>query len=55
MTVLPSRTDDGAVETMLVVARCHCRVILVMALPRQLCRSAMSMPSHAGDDSTESC
>jgi hypothetical protein len=35
---LPSPAGDGAVEATLVVARCICRVVLVMLLP-----------SHAGN------
>jgi hypothetical protein len=30
--VLATHADDGAVEVTLVVARCHCRVMLDMAL-----------------------
>jgi hypothetical protein len=54
-TVLPTHADDGDVEVMLVVARCHHGVIVAMALSRRLGRDTMSMPSHAGDDSGESC
>jgi hypothetical protein len=48
-----SHAGDGAIETTLVVARCHRRVMLAMVLPRQLGRGAMSVPSHAGDGATE--
>jgi hypothetical protein len=52
---LLSHVDDGAAGAMLVMARCRCRVILVMVLPKQLGRDAMCMLSHASDDSVESC
>jgi hypothetical protein len=52
---LLSHADDGAAEAMLVMARCRCRVILVMALSKRLDRCVMSMSSHADDDSAKSC
>jgi hypothetical protein len=39
---LPSHAGDGVTEVMLVVVRCHCRVML-----------AMSLPSLAGDGAIE--
>jgi hypothetical protein len=52
---LLSHVDDGAAGAMLVMARCRCRVILVMVLPKQPGRDAMCMLSHASDDPVESC
>jgi hypothetical protein len=31
-TVLPSHTGDDAIEATLVMVRCHCRIMLSMAL-----------------------
>jgi hypothetical protein len=45
---LPSHASDGVAE-----ARCLCRVMLVIVLPRQLGHHMMSMPSHAGDGAAE--
>jgi hypothetical protein len=39
-----SHDGDGAVEAMLAMTRCRCRVMLAIVLP-----------SHAGDGATESC
>jgi hypothetical protein len=35
------------------MARCLCRVMLAMALPRRLGNGVMLLPSHAGDGATE--
>jgi hypothetical protein len=48
-----SLAGDGAVKTTLAMARCRCRVMLVMVLPRRLGHITMSVPSHAGDGATE--
>jgi hypothetical protein len=32
---LPSHADDGAADAMLAVARCRCRVMVAMTLPRR--------------------
>jgi hypothetical protein len=37
----------------LATARCWCRVMLAMMLPRRLGRDAMSVPSHASDGPDE--
>jgi hypothetical protein len=60
---LPSLTGDGAAETTIPrrdvdVESCQrrrCRGMLEMALPRQLGRDAMSMPTHAVDGAAKSC
>jgi hypothetical protein len=60
---MSSHTGDGTAESYwrwrcqgnLVAAWCRCRVMLVMALSRQLSCSAMSLSSHARDDASESC
>jgi hypothetical protein len=41
MMTLPSHAGDGAAEATLAVAQCHHLVMLAMALPRRLGRSAM--------------
>jgi hypothetical protein len=41
MVSLLSHAGDGTIETTLVMAQCHCRVMPVMALPRQLGRGVM--------------
>jgi hypothetical protein len=53
--VLPSPTDDDIAESMLAMTRCRYQAMLVMTLLRRLGRGTMSMPSHAGNDSAESC
>jgi hypothetical protein len=53
--VLPSPTDDNIVESMLAMMHCRYQAMLVMTLLRRIGRGAMSMPSHAGNDSAESC
>jgi hypothetical protein len=60
---LSSHASDGAVESCRpwhyrgnwAVMRCRCRVILAMALPRQLGCGEMSMLSHAVNGIAESC
>jgi hypothetical protein len=47
--VLSCLADDIAAELILVIVRCHCRVMLPMALRRQLDHGAMSLPSHGGE------
>jgi hypothetical protein len=52
---LPSLAGDVTTKSTLVIAWCCCQVMMVMALSRRLGRGAMSLPSHAGDGTTESC
>jgi hypothetical protein len=52
-TSILSHVSDGAVEAMLAVVQCRCRVILVLSLLWRHSRGAMLILSHADDGAVE--